>query len=158
MSKGGWWSDRPRGFIERQIELQIKDGIAPDHAKRFALAVEFGGCSEAEVWDIVKDRDCFRHGYFHEKHHIDDLPQDYAFSEAWYRSHNGGPILEDLEKAKPIQWKRIMIALNEENKKRELELFGKNPLVIDRIGVQSAIKYARDISELKKIWPDELPK
>lgn len=157
MQFGGYWNDRPRGFVDVQIERQIADGIAPDHARRFAHALAFGGCSEAEVWDIIKDRDCARHGVLHELIDVSDLP-DRWFRDAWKRSANGGPVGVDLEKARPIQWERLLYAVSQENKRRELDLFGGPPIKVPRLTIQSAIKRARDAEELERIWLPDLPR
>lgn len=156
MQNGGFWDDRPRGFIDTQIERQIADGIDPDHARRFAHAVAFGGCTEAEVWEIVRDRDCARHGTLHELIDVADLP-DRWFRDAWRRSSNGGPPSIDLEKAKPIQWQRLLDAVSRENKRRELDLFGPPPIKFPRLTFQNAIRNARDEDELRRTWLDGLP-
>lgn len=157
MQNGGFWDDRPRGFIQTQIERQIKDGIAEAHATRFAHAVAFGGCTEAEVWEIIRDRDCARHGTLHELIDTSELP-DRWFRDAWRRSSNGGPPSVDLEKARPIQWRKLLNAVNAENKRRELDLFGAAPIKLSKQEIQRAIKHARDDEELRKIWIPSLPR
>jgi hypothetical protein len=153
MQCGGYWDAMPRGFVDRQIFLQTKGGIAPDHAARFARAVAFGGCSEAEVWDIVKDRDCARHGTLHEIQKTEDLP-DRWFRNAWRRSRNGGPIGVGLEAARLIQWDRLTFAADEANKVRTRALRPLPPIEID--AYRSPIERANDTDELRRIWPDEL--
>jgi hypothetical protein len=156
MQNGGFWDDRPRGFIDTQIERQIASGIDPDHARRFARAVAFGGVTEAEAWEIIRDRDCARHGTMHELIDPSELP-DRWFRDAWSRSANGGPVGVSLSKARPIQWRKIITAVQEENKKRELDLFGPAPLKINKAEYQTAINHARDAEELRKIWITSLP-
>lgn len=151
MQCGGFWNDRPRGYVQTQIERQIASGINPDHARRFAHAVAFGGCSEAEVWEIIRDRDCSQHGNLHELIGVSDLP-DRWFRDAWQRSHNGGPPSVNLEMARPIQWRRIVDAVSRENKRREYDLFGPPPIELNKIEYQTAIRRARDDEELRKIW------
>lgn len=155
MQRGGFWRDRPRGFVETQIERQIASGIHPDHARRFAHAVAFGGCSEAETWEIVRDRDCGQHGTLHERIDTAELP-DRWFRDAWRRSTNGGPPSVDIKKARPIQWAKIVAAVERENKRRELDLFGPAPIELAKIEFQHAITRARDDQELRKIWPSQL--
>lgn len=155
MQTGGYWSDSPRGFIETQIERQIQSGIDIDHARRFAHAVAFGGCTEPEVWGIIRDRDCARHGTLHELISSDDLP-DRWFRDAWRRSSNGGPPSVDLEKAKPIQWQKIVAAVSQENRRREFDLFGLPPINLPNLTMQSAIRNARDDQELRRVWPEQL--
>jgi hypothetical protein len=88
---------------------------------------------------------------------VSDLP-DRWFRDAWRRSANGGPPSVDLEKARPIQWRRIVSAVNAENKRRSLDLFGKSPIKLPKVSLQSAIKNARDDVELRRIWPESLPR
>ena len=116
----------------------------------------FGGCTEAEVWEIIRDRDCARHGTLHELIDVSDLP-DRWFRDAWRRSSNGGPPSVDLEKAKPIQWRKLLDAVSRENKRRELDLFGLPPIKFARLTYQNAIKHARDDEELRRIWVPSLP-
>ena len=156
MQCGGFWDNKPSGFVLTQIERQIQTGIDADHARRFAHAVAFGGCSEAETWEIIRDLDCARHGVLHELIDTSELP-DRWFRDAWRRSSNGGPPSVDLEKAKPIQWKRIVDAVSRENKRRELDLFGPSPIRIRKAEYQTAIKHARDDEELRRIWVPSLP-
>lgn len=155
MQCGGFWNDKPSGYVQTQIERQISSGIDPDHARRFAHAVAFGGCSEAEVWEIIRDRDCGHLGTLHELIDVSELP-DRWFRDAWRRSSNGGPPSVDLEKAKPIQWKRLLGAVSQENKRRELDLFGLPPIKLHKVTYQTAIKHARDADELRRVWPEEL--
>lgn len=157
MQHGGYWNDRPHGFVSAQIERQISSGIAPDHARRFAHAVAFGGCSEAEAWEIIRDRDCARHGTQHELIDTGELPPRW-FRDAWSRSANGGPVNINLEKAKPIQWSRLVQAVSQENKRREFDLFGGPPIKLPKLTIQSAIRNARDAEELERIWLPELPR
>lgn len=156
MQCGGHWSDRPSGFVEAQIERQIRDGIHPDHARRYARAMAFGGCSEAEVWEIIRDRDCSRYGNHHEIISTDDLP-DHWFRDAWVRGHNGGPAYIDMSKAREIQWRKIFNSVNQENKVRRQSLFPKPLVRLSRNEYQRFISLARDEDELKKIWPENVP-
>ena len=155
MQCGGYWNDRPRGFIDEQIRRQISDGIAPDHARRFAYAVAFGGCTEADVWGIIRDRDCARFGILHELQDAADLP-DRWFRNAWRRSSNGGPVGVDLKLARPIQWDRIWTAVEVENKRRERAFDVQRPLPVPGDTIRSAIKHARDDDELRRVWPEGL--
>lgn len=157
MQNGGYWDDRPRGYVQTQIERQIQSGINPNHAQRFAYAVAFGGCSETEAWGIIRDRDCGHLGTLHELIDVSGLP-DRWFRDAWRRSSNGGPPSIDLEKAKPIQWKRLLHAVSRENKRREYDLFGPPPIRISKPEYATAIKHARDAEELKRIWAPSLPR
>ena len=156
MQCGGYWDDRPRGFLQAQIERQISDGIAPDHARRFAMAVAFGGVSEAEAWGIIRDRDCARRGTLHELIDADELPGRW-FRDAWKRSANGGPVGVDLNLARPVQWDRLYAAVERENKNRARSYEAKPELKPEFGTIRSAIRNARDEDELARVWPDGLP-
>ena len=156
MSRGGYWSDRPRGFLQRQIELQISDGIDPDHARRFAYAVQFGGLSTAEVYDVIKDRDCSRHGHSFDL--IDpaaDLPGRW-FRDAWARGHNSGRVYVDMARARLIQETKIENAIADENARRRNSMQGLRPVAFDRLAIRTAIRNARDEEELRRVWPEQL--
>lgn len=158
MQSGGYWDDRPRGFVDEQIRRQISDGIAPDHARRFAHAVAFGGVTEAEAWGIIRDRDCARHGKLHELIDVSELP-DRWFRDAWTRSHNGGPVSVSLEKARPIQWGRMRAAARNETQRRDTDLnTWRKPLRIVWHSIERAIRNARDADELRRVWPENLPR
>jgi hypothetical protein len=102
MGTGGRWAGYPRGFVDIQIERQIAAGIHADAAARFARALAFGGCTEAEALAIVRDRDCAHKGTGIELWDVDDVPSDRTYRDAWRRSHNGGPIIIDEKAARAI--------------------------------------------------------
>jgi hypothetical protein len=154
MSSGGYWSDRPRGFLAEQIERQIADGIDPDHARRFAYALQFGGLSTAEVYAVIRDRDCARHGRNHDLIDRAELP-DRWFRGAWTRGHNGGPVWVDLERARVIQRTRIDEAVADENRRRKIARARRFKL--DLLAIGAGIRNARDDEELRRVWPQELP-
>ena len=156
MCVGGMWADRPRGFREAQIERLIEAGHRPDAARRYANAVTFGGCSTAEAFDIIRDRDCGHLGTAHELWDVADVPTDRWFRNAWRRSHNGGPIEVSLKQAKPIQFQRIKAAIDKENKRRsaEIDLFDQ-PVVVDWGRIRDQIKAAEDLATLRRVWPSE---
>ncbi len=153
MQAGGWWDDRPRGYIEEQIRRQVESGIDEEHATRFALAVAFGGVTESEAWEVIRDRDCARRGFDFQKIHSSELP-DRWFRDAWTRkgSNSGIPYV-DLEQARLIQWKKIVHMTDAENKKRELDLYGKKPIKLNKMTWQRAISKARDADELRRVLP-----
>ncbi len=154
MSCGGYWSDRPRGFLEVQIERQIAAGHGPDASKRFAHAVQFGGKTTAEAYEIVRDRDCAHLGTAIELWDRSDVPTDRWYRNSWRRSHNGGPISIDLRRAKPIQFQHIQSAIARENRRRkdDINLFDM-PVEVDLIAVREKIRAARNEIELRSIWP-----
>lgn len=155
MCHGGLWSwghGGMRGFVETQTERQIADGIDRDTARRFSLAMAFGGCTTAESLDLIRDRDC-RDGYAVELWDITDVPHDRWFRDAWRRSRNGGPISIDLRLARPIQWKRARDAVEKENKKRAASLDILSPVEVDWERFRERIKGASDEMGLRMIWP-----
>lgn len=152
MSNGGRWPDMPNGFLDTQIERQVKAGHQEAAVVKFCRAMAFGGLTEKEALAVLRDRDVAYQGSMIELYDVDDIPTDRWFRDAWARSHNGGPVGVDLKKAKVIQWQKLADAIALENKKRELDLFGPPPIEIPRLTYQSAIKHARDHEELRQIW------
>ena len=161
---GGLWDDRPRGFLDELVRrkscptLQKGRHITEAAAWRFVNAMQYGGCTTAEAYDIIREHDCTRggDGILHELMDWDELP-DRWFRDAWYRSSNGGPISISLEKARPIQWRKLLAAVEQENKRREFDLFGKAAIKLSKQEYQRAIRNARDDQELRKIWIPSLP-
>lgn len=152
MSAGGYWRDRPRGFVQTQLERNIANGVDPVHARRFVYAVAFGGVTEREAWGIIRDRDCLHMGTQHEIVDAADLPRRW-FRDAWTRGHNGGPIGVDMTKARLVQAQKIRAAIDKENTRRRFNLFGADPIQIDDSIFATAIRNARDEEELRRIWP-----
>lgn len=144
MSCGGMWDSQPRGFAEIQIERMIEAGVRKDTARKYAHAVQFGGCTTAEALEIIRDRDCIG-GIAHEL--SDDIPTDRWFRDAWRRSHNGGPIYVDIEKAKTVQIAHIAKAIREENKRRERELLA--PFDYDLSDLRKKVLLAKCAGELR---------
>lgn len=153
MSSGGYWRDRPRGYLWAQIERQIEAGIDADHAKRFAYALEFGGLTTAEVYEVIRDRDCARHGKDHDLINPAELP-DRWFRDAWTRGHNGGPAWVNLERARVIQRAKIDQAVADENGRRKIKRARLYKL--DELAISAGIKNARDDDELRRVWPCSL--
>ena len=139
ISRGGLWRGFERGFVQRQIEKQIESGIDPDHARRWVDAVQYGGLTTSEIYELVKDRDCARFGKDHRLIHPSELPERW-FRDAWRRGDNSGDLYVDLELARQIQFKKI----KQHNKKG---------VKLDLPTIRSAIRNARDTEELKRVWP-----
>lgn len=151
MSTGGRWGHVTRGWLDAQIERQIAAGHNPNAARRFTRALLLGGCTQAEALAIIRDRDCVHLGSAHELWDANDVPRDRWFRDAWRRSHNGGPILIDMPKARRIQWRRIKTAVEMHNRPR-LAL-GRKPHVPLWGELGNAIRHARDEEELRRVWP-----
>lgn len=156
MTLGGIDWNKPKGFVEKQIKLQMKSGISKEHAEAFAKAIAFGGLTDAEAWEVFKNRDCFRFGHFFVLVDIEDLPESRWFRNAWALNNNGA-VAVNLDKARNLQWMRIKTQVNEENKKRELDIFGSPEIKLDRVTLFNAIAKANSVHALEKIWPEELP-
>jgi hypothetical protein len=156
MGCGGFWGNKPRGFVDTQIERQIARGVHPDAARRFARSMTLGGCTTAEALAIIRDRDCAHKGTGLELWDVSDIPSDRWFRNAWRRSHNGGPIDIDLKLARPIQWGRLRSAVKQEDTRRAESFDEERPLSVDWTQIRSAIRHARDEKELRRVWPAEL--
>jgi CHAT domain-containing protein len=104
---GGRWDGFPRGFLDRQIAKQSEE-CGERNAHRFVMAMQFGGCTDAEAYELMRDRFCAHLGTGIELWDVADVPKDRWFRDAWVRSHNGGPINIDLPKAKAIQFRKII--------------------------------------------------
>lgn len=150
MQTGGYWADRPRGFLDVQIERQIADGRQPEASRRFARALMFGGISETEALQVLAARDCAHLGTGLELWDQDDVPSDRWFRDAWRRSHNGGPIRIDLEAARHVQWRRLRAGVSEA--RQALDLYQLFPR-IDWDEVRARITRAATPEELRTIWP-----
>jgi hypothetical protein len=162
-SGGGYWDDRPRGFLDELVrrktcpKLQKGSNITEAAAWKFIKAMQWGGLTTAETWPVFAAHDCERFGYDVQLIRYDELPSRW-FRDAWTRrgSNSGRPYV-DLEKARPIQWRKLLNAVNAENKRRELDLFGAAPIKLSKQEYQRAIRNARDAEELRRTWIPSLP-
>ncbi len=161
MASGGWFDpSQPRTRTwQGEIEAQIEAGFDPDVTRKFIRALAFGGCTTAEALEIIRDRDVERGSTAIELWDVDELP-DRWFRNAWRRSHNGGPIVIDIEKARPLQAAHIVRAVTKANKRSHplLERFRKPPQAVspdwDRLYLR--INKAHDEPSLRAVWPEEL--
>lgn len=162
---GGLWDDMPRGFLDELVRrkscqtLQNGRHISEDAAWRFVKAMQFGGLTTSEVWEVVRLHDCTRgdDGTLHDLIDTADLPDRY-FRDAWTRSANGGPIRIDVEKAKHIHWGRLINCVSWENDRRAKLLHELPPIDFNANTYRSAIKNARDEEEVRRTWPSSLPR
>lgn len=150
----GAWGSWKKEWVDYEIDHAIKDGRNPEGVKRFALAMIKGGCTERDVWSIIRDRDCLHKGKLHDLQDLEDLP-DRWFRNAWRRSANGGPVGIDLERARLIQWDRLIETADEANKRRTRALRPLAPIEIGNT-YRHAIERANDTDELWKVWPEDL--
>lgn len=154
---GGFWGSRPRGWYDAQIERQIARGVRPDAARRYVRAMISGGCTTAEALEIIRDRDCAHMGEGIELWDEADVPADRWFRDAWARSHNGGPITIDLKKARQIQWQRIHAAAQADRERRSQDIDMDAPIDLDEVKIKGSIRLARDVDDVRAIWPRNLP-
>ncbi len=150
---GGRWRGFDPGFLGRQLAKQAEE-CGERNARRFIGAMQFGGCTDAEAYEIMRDRFCAHLGTGHELWDVADVPRDRWFRDAWVRSHNGGPIDIDIKKARPIQWQRIRAFVKHENKRRERDLdrFDR-PLEPDYPRLRDAVRAAQSLDQLRAVWP-----
>lgn len=149
-SGGGRWDGFDPGFIDRQIAKQAEE-CGERAAHRFVMAMQFGGCTNAEAYDVMRDRFCAHLGSGCELWDASDIPTDRWFRDAWVRSHNGGPINIALPKAKSIQLRKIRYMVAVENSRRLHE--GGRQLEPDWGSIRDAIESARDVDELRRMRP-----
>jgi hypothetical protein len=144
LERGGLWADFPPGFVDSQIAQQTADGFPYWAVVRYCRAMVTGGKTEAEAFEIIRDRDCGNRGTAFEAWDRADLPTDRWFRDAWRRSHNGGPIGVSIRSARKIQADRIKDAA----KAADIDL--KWPLWRQRIRKEDCPV------RLKHIWPKGL--
>lgn len=157
LSSGGYYGRPPRGFIEEQIERQVRDGRIRQHAAAFTNALVYGCGSSKRALEIVRDRDCAHRGFNIELIDTAELP-DRWFRDAWTRSSNGGPVTVNLEHARTIQWAKIKQAVADERLMRQVSFVRRTALRIFWGTLRSAVDHARDEAELRRVWPEGLPR
>lgn len=162
MTRGGGWFDFDEKGIERaikyELDKQINNGRDKRVTERHVKALAFGGMTDAEFFEHIRDRDVAVWGTGCELWHIDDVPKDRWFRNAWRRSANGGPIVIDLEKAKLIQIKKIEQRIGELTPKQGALMKFITPKIqkmrFNLKAMAIMIGEARDEYELRGIWPD----
>lgn len=154
MGTGGRWANQPRGFLEVQVERNMTDGIPEYAAVRFCRALVFGGLTDKEALEAIRDRDCAHRGTGIELWDMADVPSDRWFRNAWRRSHNGGPINIDMHAARRIQLDKIKRAVAERNGKR-INL-GRRPIEVAWGTIGNAIRHAVEPDELRRVWPEHV--
>jgi hypothetical protein len=138
---GGRWDGHDPGFLDRQLVEQSKYGVGERNARAFIHAMQFGGCTEAEGYGIMRDRFCAHLGSGCELWRKDDIPADRWFRDAWRRSHNGGPIYTSMSVARKIQMKRLRACAD------------RNRLELRFSFWRERIRRAETSEALKAVWP-----
>ena len=164
MTRGGGWYQHIghwfRGYREYEIEKMINHGHSKRLAVKFVDALDVGGLTDAEYFEIIREHDCAKWGTGFELWDVDDVPTDRWFRNAWHRSANGGPISIDLEKARPIQAAHIDSAVKAANKRTDgvMKFFTlQRPMVkVNFRHIANRIKDAKDEFQLRAIWPEGL--
>lgn len=156
LSCGGYWRDKPRGWVDEWISRRTKEGRREWAVAALARFAQNGGCTSAEALKALRDFDCVHLGTGCEAWGIDDLPSSRWFRNAWRRSHNGGPILIDMHAARAIQIHRIGRAIDTENAKRAEWLNRSDPVDIPRGAIVDRIQKAQTPEELRRVWPDAI--
>ena len=137
-----------------QIASFVNRGIREDVAFKWMNALLMGGLTDAEAYELIRDKDTALDWTGKELWDRDEVPADRWYRDAWSRSHNGGPININLSRAKSIQFREIKNAVDSENKRRQsdLELFDI-PVACDLAFFRERIRKADDEIELRHIWP-----
>lgn len=141
---GGYWNGFPPGYADIQIERQIEAGHHPHAAHRFAHAMMFGGCTDAEALEIIRDRDCGHLGTAHELVGISDIYTDRWFRDAWRRGHNGGPVYVAMPAARQIHVAKLK------------RFAAQHRIELQMPRYRQRIRKAETPEELKSIWPELL--
>lgn len=155
MNCGGYWRDKPRGWVDEWISRRTKEGRREWAVATLARLVQQGGCTSADALAALRDFDCIHLGTGCEAWNMDELPSDRWFRDAWRRSHNGGPISIDMKAARAIQFKRIKVTAERENKRRavDIEQFD-NPIELPLGTIRDRLHKAVNPNDLRRVWPD----
>lgn len=155
---GGYWNDRPRGFLAELVRrktcpvLQKGRHITEQAAHRFVNAMQWGGLSTAEAWETIRLHDCTRYGEaeWFQIQDTGDLP-DRRFRDAWTRKgSNSGQVRVDLEAARKIQLARIESQVMAANN-RALSL-QRGKVIKPKWGeIERAIARAASVEELARV-------
>lgn len=155
LAHGGYWAGAAPEWLEEQVDRHVRAGHREHAVRRYIRAMREGGCTTAEAYGVIRDRDCGHRGSGFEMWRAGDLP-DRWFRAAWRRSPNGGPILIDMGAARDIQLERIGRAIDRENARRRSWVSGKPPLDIAIGPIRDKIHRADEPGDLRRIWPEEL--
>jgi len=151
LSNGGYW-DGKGVDLEEQVERAVIAGHSRSAAIRFVRALDHGGHTTAEAYDIIRDRDCGHLGTAFDLVAFSDLP-DRWFRDAWRRGHNGGPIEVDMPAARSIHFGRITRSIDQERTRRRHELsMWQNPVEVNLGALADKIEKAECTAALKAIW------
>jgi hypothetical protein len=143
---------KPRPWAEffspqREIDKMVANGRRPVFARRWIMSAVNGGMTDAEFYEAIIEKDMAKGWTAPEL--IDEPPSNRWFRDAWRRSHNGGPIYLDLERAKIQQARRLRSA--------HADRLGRDPFFEFDLGPWlTRIKCALSVDDLRAVWPVEL--
>lgn len=151
LSNGGYWLGRDID-LEEQVRRSVDAGHREYAVRRYIRALEKGGCTTAEAYALIRDRDCGHLGTAFELVEYNALP-DRWFRDAWRRGHNGGPIEVDMPAARSIHFGRITRSIDQERTRRRHELsMWQNPVEVNLGALADRIEKAGCTAALKAIW------
>jgi len=150
LSCGGYWPAASAAWLEEQVKRSVAAGHNELAVRRYIRAMRNGGCSTAQAYAIIRDRDCGHLGTGFELWDRSDLPPR-SYRDAWRRSGNGGPIRVDMAAARKVQWRRIKSAIVHHNRQR-LEL-GRSLFRPPWLDLSRGVRRADDPEALQRVWP-----
>jgi hypothetical protein len=130
-------------------------------ATRWIDALMTGGKTDAEAYELIRDKDVTDGCTGVELWDFYDIPQDRWFRNAWTRSQNGGPIEIDMRRARVQHGQRLHNLEQILTKKvRKDRLVGRVSGYADRAlyamredRFLSRLSMAETPEQLKSIWP-----
>lgn len=142
--------------LDRDWEIQkfVNAGLRESVAAKWIDALISGGRTDAEAYELIRDKDTKPDWSGHELWDRNELP-DRWFRDGWARSHNGGPISIHLGRAKAIQLRHIKNAVAEENNALMQDL-DCELIELDFERIRRSIMIASDENQLRSVWPMEL--
>lgn len=144
---------RGRSDRDQEITNLVAGGLPESVAVRWVAAWLTGGLTDAEAFELIRDKDTGDDWTGKELWDCSDIPGDRWFRGAWHRSHNGGPISVNLGRAKAIQFRRIKDAVERENERRLEEDFSCPLIEFDSSAIKTLIERSLDENELRSVWP-----
>lgn len=152
----------PEGYFGRidwddQIARHTASGLRESVAVKWVNSLRCGGLTTAEAHELVSDKVIPPEWTAKELWDWEDIPSDRWFRDAWHRSHNGGPIGISLKKARPVQFGHICSAIDQESKRRKIDIdLFDIPIECDLPMMRERIYRAADEMELRSIWPESI--
>lgn len=147
---------KSRAFADEQIKRNVAEGRSLEVAERWVDAKVRGGKTTAEVYALVRDRDAALYGHSHELVDPAEFPDPWFFG-AWVRGSNSGAVVIDFDRAARVHFRAIAQAVKCERDRRFAEL-DVDELAFDRDAFAMACHRAASLDELKRVWPEGVPR